>query len=242
MTINFYFRILVVALAAHFPAIPMAQENTGLKIPNQDGTHFGFLYQLDKSLWFKDSKGEVLKIGSCEEQVLKTKKSKKGLVARILLRDCGATVDFATLVTAENNGHVEVVAAFSGKPKVNLKWRGASELHISYSKMLEASVFRHVEAGDVYTAILNENLRQGKIVDPKVIQFSSMNYGATGRAAGLPAELLLRWAGWSQEQSGLHRKEWGVWSGSSPYGDDPSGNAAILDGIEYEAQLSKSRK
>ena len=46
-------------------------------------------------------------------------------------------------------------------------------------------------------------------------------------------ECLLRIAGWSQEASGLHRAEWGTWSGKPPYGDDPRETSTILDGVHY---------
>ncbi|MBL8226582.1 MAG: hypothetical protein JNM50_14750 [Chromatiales bacterium] len=58
-----------------------------------------------------------------------------------------------------------------------------------------------------------------------------MNYGATGRAAGIPGEALARIAGWSQAASGLWRTEWGHWNGAAPYGDDPDGRAKVLEGI-----------
>ena len=65
------------------------------------------------------------------------------------------------------------------------------------------------------------------------VGFSSYNYGTTGRASGMPAELLLRVAGWSQHASGLYRPEWGRWNGAPPYGDDPDGSRKIKDGIAY---------
>jgi hypothetical protein len=60
-----------------------------------------------------------------------------------------------------------------------------------------------------------------------------MNYGATGRAAGIPKEVLLRLAGWAQERSGLYRSEWGHWSGSPPYGVAPHTLEKIEAGFRY---------
>ncbi|TAK01136.1 MAG: hypothetical protein EPO39_14820 [Candidatus Manganitrophaceae bacterium] len=66
-----------------------------------------------------------------------------------------------------------------------------------------------------------------------VVSLSNFNYCATGRAAGLPPELLLRLAGWTQQASGLYRQEWGEWSGGPLYGDDPRGSEKICGGVAY---------
>ncbi|TFW18064.1 bacteriocin [Pseudomonas putida] len=61
----------------------------------------------------------------------------------------------------------------------------------------------------------------------------NFNYGATGTAAGLSEEFLLRGAGWAQSRAGTSNSAFGSWWGSSPYGDDPEDQEWIKKGIEY---------
>jgi hypothetical protein len=64
--------------------------------------------------------------------------------------------------------------------------------------------------------------------------FGNFNYGATGRAAGFPGETLLRAAGAVQLlQSGSEGHGPGNPFGSPPYGDYPTDQAYIRQGIEY---------
>lgn len=63
--------------------------------------------------------------------------------------------------------------------------------------------------------------------------FGNFNYGATGTAAGLSPELLLRGAGWAQSRAGTSNLAFGSWWSDAPYGDDPEDQEWIKAGIEY---------
>jgi len=75
-----------------------------------------------------------------------------------------------------------------------------------------------------------------KQFDPYWAAFGNFNFGATGTAAGIPAEILLMGAGWAQSRAGTSRPEWGNWRGGPPYGDDPEDQRAIREGINYARQ------
>jgi RHS repeat-associated protein len=64
-------------------------------------------------------------------------------------------------------------------------------------------------------------------------EFGNFNYGAAGAAFGFPDWLLLRMAGWAQQQAGTSLPQWGNPWGSPPYGDDPGGQDQIKNGINY---------
>lgn len=64
--------------------------------------------------------------------------------------------------------------------------------------------------------------------------FGNFSYGATGTAAGIPAEILLRAAGWAQRRAGnSNEKEFGIGYYRPPFGDDPKDQAWIKAGIDY---------
>ncbi|AVD81463.1 bacteriocin [Pseudomonas sp. SWI6] len=63
--------------------------------------------------------------------------------------------------------------------------------------------------------------------------FGNFNYGATGTAAGLSQEFLLRGAGWAQRRAGTCNSAFGSWCNDAPYGDAPEDQAWIKAGIEY---------
>lgn len=63
--------------------------------------------------------------------------------------------------------------------------------------------------------------------------FGNFNFGMTGAAAGIELQVLLRGAGWAQEQAGTSTPEWGHWYGGPPYGDDPADQAEIIAGFNY---------
>ncbi|EPY2275232.1 polymorphic toxin type 44 domain-containing protein, partial [Clostridium sporogenes] len=62
-------------------------------------------------------------------------------------------------------------------------------------------------------------------------------YGYMGKAFGYSDELLLRAAGYAQVKAGTSKPEWGHWSGSEPYGDDPRDQSFIKKGISYYKNL-----
>ncbi|MEM7482379.1 MAG: polymorphic toxin type 44 domain-containing protein [Acidobacteriota bacterium] len=70
--------------------------------------------------------------------------------------------------------------------------------------------------------------------------FGNFNYGATGRALGLPERLLLREAGRAQQAAGTSLQDWGEpglrvnpFGGSGFFGDDPKDYHWIRLGYEY---------
>jgi hypothetical protein len=63
--------------------------------------------------------------------------------------------------------------------------------------------------------------------------FGNFNYGATGAAAGIQLQVLLRAAGWAQERAQTGDPKFGHWYGSPPYGDDPDDQADIIRGFNY---------
>ena len=63
--------------------------------------------------------------------------------------------------------------------------------------------------------------------------FGNFNYGAVGTAWGIPQDMLLRGAGYAQEQAGTSTPEWGHWDQGPPYGDDPADQQLIMQGIQY---------
>lgn len=63
--------------------------------------------------------------------------------------------------------------------------------------------------------------------------FGNFNYGATGSAYGFPTKVLLRMAGWAQQQAGTSLPQWGNPYGDAPYGDDPADQGQIKNGIKY---------
>lgn len=64
-------------------------------------------------------------------------------------------------------------------------------------------------------------------------EFGNFNYGATGTAAGISADVLLRAAGAAQALAGTSKKEFGKWWSEPPYGDDPVDQVWIRAGVEY---------
>jgi RHS repeat-associated protein len=63
--------------------------------------------------------------------------------------------------------------------------------------------------------------------------FGNFNYGASGRAFGIPSQVLLRAAGAAQLAAGTSDPGWGSPAGGSPYGDDPNDQVEIQRGIDY---------
>jgi hypothetical protein len=171
-------------------------------------------------------------IGQCSDTIVRTPIASQGVEAAVYERNCGATVDFATHVVVRGPADTEVVAIFQGRPKVKISWNG-TELEVHHSPMPSEKVFRQQSTGaGIRVSYLAEGVTEIP-TPPDRLDFSNLNYGATGRAAGMPAEVLLRSAGWAQEASGLTRPEWGHWWDASPYGDDPQGSSKIREGIDY---------
>lgn len=63
--------------------------------------------------------------------------------------------------------------------------------------------------------------------------FGNFHFGATGPAAGIKPEVLLRAAGWAQDRAGTREESNGIWYGPAPYGDDPTDQVWIRAGIDF---------
>jgi RHS repeat-associated protein len=64
--------------------------------------------------------------------------------------------------------------------------------------------------------------------------FGNFNYGATGAAAGIQLQVLLRFAGWAQAHAGTSSPEWGTFHDlnlKGPFGDDPADQSLIVRGF-----------
>jgi hypothetical protein len=174
--------------------------------------------------------------GECSEDVKGTATSPGGIVATVVERNCGATVDFATDVQLVAGKERSSVAVLAGRVPISLKWTG-EQLTVTHPPVDEERVFRHAESAP--GAVIRYAYAGPSPPRTQYLDFASFNYGATGRASGIPAELLLRAAGWSQQASGLYRSGWGTWDGAPPYGDDPDGSRQIRNGILYYEQSQK---
>lgn len=87
-----------------------------------------------------------------------------------------------------------------------------------------------------YQKVRNRGPWDYKQFDPYWDKFGNFNYGAAGTAAGIPSEILLMGAGFAQERAGTSNPEWGRWYSEPPFGDDPTDQGYIRDGIAYTIQ------
>ncbi|MFA5422606.1 MAG: polymorphic toxin type 44 domain-containing protein [Phycisphaerae bacterium] len=156
-------------------------------------------------------------------------------IAKVYIRNCNATTDYATrvdLISTSNDPNLKplkVLILESYQP-VNVEWSGSDKLIIDYPPMEKELIFVKESLVSGIEIEYRNNLYRGP--ESQYIDFSSFNYGVTGMAAGFSEEELLRIAGWSQMKSGLYKSEWGTWYGDEPYGDDPRGHNMIKQGIE----------
>ncbi len=181
--------------------------------------------------------GEKIPFGSCEDEQVVDSQGPGGAAVSVKVRNCGATVDFATRIGLKVGSQTSDISIFEGRPNITVEWDGPSAVHIHHSEISDEQVYRRetLTLGVAITYVADLK------IGPKsqYVDFSSYNYGATGTAAGMPKELLLRAAGWCQEASGLYRAEWDSWAGSPPYGDDPQGSKQILAGVMYGEEFNK---
>ena len=87
-----------------------------------------------------------------------------------------------------------------------------------------------------YRMVRNKGRWDYKQFNPSFANFGNFNFGATGTAAGIPGNILLMGAGWAQSHAGTSQTEWGRWYQKPPYGDDPTDQRFIREGIEYARQ------
>jgi hypothetical protein len=84
-----------------------------------------------------------------------------------------------------------------------------------------------------YTKVRNRGAWDYKQKGRNYEEFGNFNYGASGTAAGISQEVLLRGAGWAQSRAGTNSPEFGSWWSNAPYGDDPRDQKQIKAGIEH---------
>ena len=104
------------------------------------------------------------------------------------------------------------------------KWREAAEV-IAGGEAYVLGVF--------YTKVRNKGEWDYKQRGREFEEFGNFNYGATGTAAGIPEQVLLRAAGAAQSVAGTSKAEFGKWWAESPYGDDRMDQIWIKAGIRY---------
>lgn len=173
-------------------------------------------------------------IGSCsDEPAGETQPLLDGVEGRVVYRNCGATVEYSTIVFVVRGTKQAATAVFLGRQPLILASRAGEGLSVRTAELPDEAVFVKDDQALGVRVIYETAADLIRAPESEYLDFSSFNYGATGRAAGMPAELLLRVAGWSQQASGLTRDEWGRWDGSPPYGDDPRGAAQVANGIAH---------
>tara|TARA_R110001583_G_scaffold195251_1_gene370892 strand:+ start:35 stop:1174 length:1140 start_codon:yes stop_codon:yes gene_type:complete len=84
-----------------------------------------------------------------------------------------------------------------------------------------------------YNSVRNGSVMDYKQLGPQYAEFGNYNYGAIGRALGIPSQVLKRGAGWAQIQAGTSDDSYGHYLGFAPYGDDPADQVQIGAGIDY---------
>ncbi|MCT4716308.1 polymorphic toxin type 44 domain-containing protein [Enterobacteriaceae bacterium H18W14] len=87
-----------------------------------------------------------------------------------------------------------------------------------------------------YEKVRNHGPWDYKQFNPYFAAFGNFNFGAAGYAAGIPPEILLMGAGFAQSRAGTSKPIWGNWYEKPPYGDDPTDQRNIREGIEYAIQ------
>jgi putative RNase toxin 44 of polymorphic toxin system len=224
----------VIGLAVVVTAHAQAPRQSVVRITADDGTFIGTLQPSSRgdTLFLVQPDGNRIRVGTCDDSLVQRVASPSGgRQASVTVRHCGATVDFATRVTLRGSEGQIPIVVFAGRPRVRLRWRDDDHLEIHHSTLAADQIYLDRRSASGVTASIHGDL--GTTVPTVVLDYSNFNYGAKSRAVGMTKECLLRIAGWSQEASGLHRAEWGTWSGQPPYGDDPRETSTILDGVHY---------
>lgn len=71
---------------------------------------------------------------------------------------------------------------------------------------------------------------------PEMEHVGNFNFGATGKALGIPGWVLKRGAGWQQMHGGAYDPKNGHYLWTTPYGDDPIDQYYIQEGIDWYYQ------
>ena len=207
---------------------------------DEKGKLVGTLQGDDKgdNLFLLRPDGKNIPCGSWEDQVNCKEPSPKGRVTAVVyVRDCGATTDFSTCVDlistkiGPEKNDPNTFFAVKGRHSVEIMWTSPDTLAIKYPQVKEEYIYR--KQTKVHDILIEYDEKPAPKEKTMYLEISNFNYGATGLAAGLCEETLLRIAGWSQFKSSLTRPQWGNWYGDPPYGDDPNEQYYIKQGFEY---------
>jgi hypothetical protein len=129
------------------------------------------------------------------------------------------------------------VFIMKGNQPVKVQWADSNTIAVHYPSDAEDDwIYKKIkEHGGLK---IEYRLTSKMSEKTRYLEYSNVNYGATGISAqGTSEDILLRWAGWSQEKSGMTREEWGHWYGQPPYGDDPKEQYYIKQGIEMARNM-----
>jgi hypothetical protein len=222
------------------PAVAASLASGQVPLRGDDGQALGMLRSTAEPpmLMLMRPDGSQVPCGACRDELVQQAVGPGGRTARVEYRYCGVTVDLATRVLVTSpTGHDDVVLVVAGPQMVRVEWVAANSLRIHHAGLETDDVYAQRREATAVAITYVDDLGAGSAVSTRtegtVLDAASFDYGATGRAAGMPVEMLERMAGWSQQSSGLYREEWGVWSGPPPYGDGPRGAAQVTRGIRY---------
>ena len=242
MKVTYPTLLAIVLSAATVPASGATEPPNVFEITDDNGDAFGHLRHSedDGTLILVEKSGFQMVIGECGDEIAhRVAAPTEGTEAQVYHRNCGATVDFATHVAISRGDQAVIVAVFRGRPHVEVEWIARATLQIRHSALEPQDVFTKDREALGITVSYVAAEEAVKLTDQYVLDFANVNFGATTLAAGTPRELILRWAGWFQEASGMQRKEWNRWFTTPPYGDDPHGHEKILEGFRvYESYKS----
>lgn len=176
-----------------------------------------------KALVINVKEGSIIPVGICANTPgIVSVSPNKDFTARSIVKNCGASVDFATHVFLEKGKNFESIFVLSGKPKISFKWKAENSLEVSHSKLNEDEVFKRIPMA--FGIKISEKSTIERIGHTEIESLKSGNsiFAATfSKTSGV--EFAQRVAGWSQEASGLYLESWGRWDGKEPFGDDPLG-------------------
>lgn len=107
------------------------------------------------------------------------------------------------------------------------------EMNMQHAKKRVGAVLSPSDFLWFYNQVRNKGPWNFKQKDPRYADFGNFHYGAIGRAIGIPNQVLLRAAGWAPTRAGTTLNSFGHWTKDAPYGDDPTDQIHILNGIDF---------
>jgi hypothetical protein len=141
-------------------------------------------------------------VGSCSNNEVQRMNltNSNDLVIQVV-RNCGATTDYSTIILRQHKNDETLIAVYKGKPTVNFKIVAPNVLLISTGSLQTSDKFLENSNDNNLTIKYRHHGKAINVTDGNRLIAANFNYGATGLAAGMPKEALLIIAGWSQEAS-----------------------------------------